>query len=531
MSFCFASENTIVLTSKVIEATIFLEGSEIKKRVETNLDIGENHLIITGIPKGVKKEELRINSNSNYSLKSFYFKDNIGSKLSNTSSKMDVIKEELQLLKIDQKVLQEEQVMLLSNKQIGGEKGVQVQDLKTFSKYYRNRLRDIEVEMLRLNNQISKKQQSLIILSDPLRIYNDKEGNGNQYKSLYLEIINDEKQDVILDIIYWNKSSYWYPSYDLAVKDLNDDIELTMKANIIQLTNETWSDVKIKLSTGNPMIKNKLPIFKSTILDTKSNSQSVQIKREIIEVQIPGEYKTIQEKIVNNGDTVIVTRQILAENPIRYELVGSTEKPKITSIEYELKTRNTLISNKEPFTIGIKEFSLKGNFQYYCLPKFDTNVYLTANIENWNSLNLMNGDVKVFYQNDLVGHTEINTSTILDVLNIVIGVDKEIAVKRESFTNYKEDIGSNTNINYRNDKITISNKKKQSITILVEDQIPISQTSDIKINAKDLSNGSLNKNNGKISWNINLNTLEKRDLDLKYEITYPNNKTLYTKKN
>ena len=45
----------------------------------------------------------------------------------------------------------------------------------------------------------------------------------------------------------------WIPTYDLRGKDIATPLSMQMKANVQQATGEDWKDVKLTLSSGNPM--------------------------------------------------------------------------------------------------------------------------------------------------------------------------------------------------------------------------------------------------------------------------------------
>ena len=44
----------------------------------------------------------------------------------------------------------------------------------------------------------------------------------------------------------------WYPVYDLRVTEVSQPLNVLMNANVFQRSGETWKDVELTLSTGNP---------------------------------------------------------------------------------------------------------------------------------------------------------------------------------------------------------------------------------------------------------------------------------------
>jgi hypothetical protein len=59
-------------------------------------------------------------------------------------------------------------------------------------------------------------------------------------------------QSIKFDLIYTVKDAGWFPTYDVRVTDVTRPLNVLMNANVFQRSGETWKDVVIQLSTGNP---------------------------------------------------------------------------------------------------------------------------------------------------------------------------------------------------------------------------------------------------------------------------------------
>ena len=114
-----------------------------------------------------------------------------------------------------------------------------------------------------------------------------------------------------------------------------------------------------------------------------------------------------------------------------------------------------------------------------------------------------------------------------DTLTISLGVDKNVVVKREKQTdfNQKQFIGSSQRDN-RSYVIDIKNRKSQLINLIIEDQIPISSSSDISIEKQEISQAKYNESDGKLRWQFTLQPNEQKKLALKYQVKYPKNKPI-----
>ncbi len=75
-------------------------------------------------------------------------------------------------------------------------------------------------------------------------------------------------------------------------------------------------------------------------------------------------------------------------------------------------------------------------------------------------------------------------------------------------------------------ELTVRNTKKEPITIIVEDQVPLSQEKDIEIKVSELSGGIQFTGSGIVKWKITLQPGESTKKTLSYSIKYPKDKQL-----
>ena len=74
--------------------------------------------------------------------------------------------------------------------------------------------------------------------------------------------------------------------------------------------------------------------------------------------------------------------------------------------------------------------------------------------------------------------------------------------------------------------ISVRNKKKQSIDILIEDQLPITSDKDIEVEAIEISGATKDEDKGILRWRFNIKPAETKELKLSYSVKYPKDKIL-----
>jgi hypothetical protein len=75
-------------------------------------------------------------------------------------------------------------------------------------------------------------------------------------------------------------------------------------------------------------------------------------------------------------------------------------------------------------------------------------------------------------------------------------------------------------------RILVKNTRKETVSLLLQDQIPVSRNSDISVTTEELSGGTLNKEQGIVSWQLQLQPGEQRELILQYKVKYPKSRKL-----
>jgi len=175
----------------------------------------------------------------------------------------------------------------------------------------------------------------------------------------------------------------------------------------------------------------------------------------------------------------------------------------------------------------MKTYEVNVDYQYYSIPKIDKNAFLIAYADNWEKLNLLEGEANIYFEGTYIGKSLLDTRFITDKLKISLGRDKNIIVNREKTKDFttRQFIGSKKQEN-RAWNISVKNNKSQKISISVFDQIPVSTLEEIKVELDKSNTGKFNEETGEILWKFELNPNLSKNLQLRYSVKYPKNREL-----
>jgi uncharacterized protein (TIGR02231 family) len=205
-----------------------------------------------------------------------------------------------------------------------------------------------------------------------------------------------------------------------------------------------------------------------------------------------------------------------------YNYISNAIKTNVANLEYAINIPYTIPSDGSDYSIRIKEVSLPVDYVYHTVPKLDNDVFLTAEIKEWNQLNLLSGKAGIYYQGTYTGESFIDANQDSDTLKVSLGRDRNILVKREGIkemndkrfmgSDIKETVGWN---------ITIKNNKECKTRIVVMDQFPVSEKKSIEVERLESSGAKLDERTGKLTWDFDLEAGAKKVLMFRYSVKYP----------
>jgi len=207
--------------------------------------------------------------------------------------------------------------------------------------------------------------------------------------------------------------------------------------------------------------------------------------------------------------------------------IGVNKMDNQTNVEFNIENPYSVPSDGKQYLVEINQVDVKATYQYFVAPKVNTDVFLTAQITDWNKYNFLSGEANLFFEGTYIGKSLIDTHNATDTLNLSLGTDKNIVVTRtlQKELTEKQIFGSNKK-ETRNWLIDVKNRKNQAVNLLIEDQVPVSQNSAIEVEVQETSGAKPDALTGKVSWNFLLNSQGEKKVQLKYQVKYPKNQSV-----
>jgi uncharacterized protein (TIGR02231 family) len=202
--------------------------------------------------------------------------------------------------------------------------------------------------------------------------------------------------------------------------------------------------------------------------------------------------------------------------------VSITTQYQPTTTVYHIQEKYSLETDGKTTTIGIKKMEVPALYEYFSAPKIDPSVFLTAKILNWQDYDLQSGEANLYFEGTYLGKTYVDLSSVGDTLPVSLGKDNSIAISRKLLKEYssKKFLGNNRT-ETKQYEIIIRNTKKVAISIIVQDQFPVSITKEISVDSEKAPEAQIDKDSGIATWNLQLAAGQEKKLQISYQVKYP----------
>ncbi|MEN9942163.1 MAG: hypothetical protein RLZZ91_164 [Bacteroidota bacterium] len=506
----FAQTN---VSSKITQVTVYLQGAQLVHTAETQVSQGKQTVVFTGLSADMQPESVVLEcSNRNVvfqsvSIRNNYLKEQTpNAKIAELQEKSALVEEKLAALRAEKGVYAKERDMLFRNEAIGGtSNNVPIAEIEKAADFFRKRNNEINVFLLKADAEERKLIKESASYTAQLQELNAKENPPTSEVTVVLDA--KTRGEAIFTLKYLVRNAGWAPKYDVRAENAIDPVKLDYHANVFNKSGLDWTEVLMILSTSEPLQGAEKPR-----LETWDVAESTQ---RIAGVQKNLESVMIMDMKSNRSDYL---KKEDRGGEVAFQQVAVQE----LSAEFEIELPYTILSDGKPYVVDVTSYSLPATYMHYAVPKQDADAFLMAKVVGWNTLNLVSGKASVYFAGAYLGQSFINTASVDDTLSLSLGRDKRVALarKKQSELSKRQLLGNNEKETFYFET-TVRNNRDKEINVLLEDQLPISSDGQIEVAMLEISGAVLEKNTGKLSWNIKLAPGESKTVTLGYSIKTP----------
>ncbi len=525
-SLCLNAQAPVVTTADLQSVTVYSRGVEMNHAARARLSAGSTEVVINNVANALDERSIQIGSSAGLTIMSVSFATNYLKEEDKSPAYLQVeaqLKAAQNLLgRIRNRKQSEESTLALldENRKIGGsETGVTVAELVKMADFYKSRQLELRNNLITIAEEEAEQQKKVARLSKQLQeLANDCSGTGGQ---LVLQVMTAQAGEQDFHISYISPNAGWTAFYDLRAERINDPLKILYKANVVQSTGIDWKKVKLTLSTGNPSQSGTAPVLSAWFL--RYAQRDMQQKQASIRYQ--NRLQSMEARPAAELSEIVTGAAPGIQVSDMGEYLSQSENQ--LSATFDISLPYDIATNGRPHSVSLKEYSLPAQYKYYAVPRLEQDAFLMAEIVDYEQLNLMPGEANVIFENMYVGKSFIDPGATTDTLNLSMGRDKKITVKREQVA---EETGSRFIGGSKKQTVTyeirIRNGKKEKISLLLKDQYPIATDKDMEVELLQSDGADINKETGVLTWKLAIAPGETKKIRISYSVKYPKDKLI-----
>ena len=510
---------SLQVRSEMKEAMVFFQGAQLSREAQVRVPAGINELVFTQLPLDIDASSIQIKATGPITILSVSHRTNflespeLSREIRQMEDSLRFYKNRIDLNRDMLKVYEEEEALLAANRSLGGSQvGVKVTEIQAAADFLRKRLQEIKTNALKVRQEVEKDQERHTRITQQLSRLRGR--SANRMGEVVVQVSATAAVNASFTLNYNVFSAGWQPVYDIRVADIDRPLELMLKANAFQNTGEDWNNVKLTFSTGDPRQWGQKPQLSQWYL------------RFDEEIAVMG-YGT-QRKIMELNETVVFDAEMVPGIAIAQSAADfvQVQEGRVTR-EFIVNTPYNLPSGDDRRVVELENNSLPAMYEYFVVPKYNPDAFLVARVPDWQQYALLPGEANMFFEGTFLGKTFIDPGVTTDTLELSLGRDRNIVVKRERMKDQtRRSFLGNRTTETVGWEISARNNKRVAIILNIQDQVPVSTQQDIEVSVEEMSGAKYDGERGFVTWRLELKPAESQQRNLRYSVRYPRNKKI-----
>jgi uncharacterized protein (TIGR02231 family) len=546
-SALFANDK-VTVKSTLHSVTVYTQGAQLQHKANYTIKAGLSEVIVEGISPQISAGTIQVKAtgavvilDSKYEY--YYPQPNVQVNVTELPLKIRnaikvledsirVVNFELRDINDEIEVLVAARKIIISNGAVKGQGKVNdsIQLLKSTVDYYTTKVSELNKKISGLDRQKVKKTDLISDLDtrlNDLRNYAEQNNPTPEIKGIPRIIITFMAKEAAsgrIDLSYLASNAGWTPLYDIRSEAATGKISLTYKAQVRQQTGLDWDDIKLSISTNNPYANKTKPELSPWYIDYQEFRKQLNEKARLRSDANLNDMPAVNSSAMNMGfmySTNGATFEPVAQGAEAF----TTIVQQLISAEFKIDLNYSIASDNQVRMVLVKQSELNTSFRYYAVPKLDPGVYLVAQMTKLDELQLVPAKANIFFDGTYIGETYLDPTTMDDTLNLSLGKDPNIVVKRTLLKNQsKERIIQDKKERSFAYNIEVRNLKSSEIELIIQDQIPLTTNPEITIEKSNLGKGTIDEKTGLIEWNLKLKAKDNQTFDYDFKVRHPKDK-------
>lgn len=544
--FLMASQNVwsadlIEVDSKISHVTVYPEWAYVTRNAKLSIPKGISKLTFKGLPAWIDPESINVKITPsekskilNVITKAVYLRQISEKEVREAQKKVIKMRDRIEDIDTELNALDEEKEYLskLMNWKLdkipheSAARKVDIGELKDVESFIGNAI----LANMKKKNELDRKIRDIYPELEVLeKEWAEVQSRVNlEQKEIFIDIESENSGEYEIFVSYLISGASWYPKYDARTGIDIKKVDIASYAVVQQSTGENWYDASFTLSTIKPYLIRKRPELNPWYVN---ESNTDQINQTSFDRSYNEEYNTglkrIQEKQKKSMERDLISQQAYDEyqdNIIQARAVVKQAEERGTTVEFQIKGSYSIKTDGKSVKLPIGKTTLKAKRKYSAIPVVSKSTYVVSTMRNDSTFPFLPGVVEVYKAGNFIGKSNINFVAGQEKFELYMGLEERIKVSRKLDTKKSSPsfFGNKTNLKVGYN-IKVQNYLEDKAIVSISDQIPVSQSDQIKVKLSTMEPKTEKLNKGIMTWDVELDPMEKKTLYFEFEIEYPEN--------
>lgn len=492
-----------VTQASVKKANVFFRGALLEQEAQVNLSAGTSEIIIRNVAQGIDISSLQMKMPQGVSVINVDLRQWTPTSVEMKSTK-DVQQQEWltekEKLKSLEVALQTVKSSLEFWKNSAQPQNINLVQLEQLMKIYSEKASSL----LQQEQDLQKKIVDQQIVIQRLEMNNPLLTTQSSKSEILVQISSTRSLNAKIDFTYFTSAANWNPEYELSLDESSKQLDIDFKAALNQQTGMKWENVALIFSTAQPSNYLNLPSLSPWYFGAIEHTLQLQARaKSMADASI-----TFEEMNYQAAPPGVVFEEGMMNN------------------EYAVNGQMSINSGGAIQKISILKEQVSASFEYLLMPQMAQKIYIVALVQSQKNQQLLPGTAVILKDQNYLGKTTFDPHQLKDTLQLAMGVEERVLVQRLKTKDFlsSKSLGAKQIREYEF-KISLENLKSETIKVKVQERIPLSTDKNIEIHwsGKNINgqNGVLNREQGIITWEIELAPKSKQEIQYGLEIKYP----------
>jgi uncharacterized protein (TIGR02231 family) len=349
--------------------------------------------------------------------------------------------------------------------------------------------------------------------------------------------------DGTVELAYMLPGATWEPMHDLRVSTSDKKTaEVISFAVVTQTSGEDWQNVELAFATQSSTESVRIPELEAlTLGDTHTATRLLTSKMSSF-VRAQNAFQTqsqlwnkVHQKAAgqaySNFDQVYKSKmeylQVVQSKTV--QIFESLQK-RGTTAHFKASAAASVRGDGHPVRMLIGHSTLQTGQKIVAVPEQSLNAALTLEMTNSSSQSLLPGKVALYQDGAFLGMTEIDFIAQGERFALFLSVADHLKLSRRLDRKHSSLVRKKRNKMQVAFIVTIENLSSKETAVAVADRIPVSENKEIKVDSVKVTDAAKPDSKGIVHWALNLKPKEKRELRVAYQVEYPSELVIETRR-